>query len=488
MTQNADDEPASVLLKRLRAEKEAMVKAGKLKREKNPSFIFRGADNLPYEKIGDRESVCIADEVPFNFPNSWEIARLSTVCQLVDGERTLGALYPVLDAKFLRAKGDVSFSENGKFVSKGTKVILVDGENSGEVFTAPQDGYMGSTFKILWLSSEVYAPYILNFIEFYRIPLKNSKRGAAIPHLDKAMFYHLLLPLPPLAEQKRIVEAINKLTPHLENYNRIETELSELDSNFPEQLKKSILQQAVQGKLVPQDPNDEPASALLARIRTEKKRLIREGKIKRDKHESIIYRRDNSHYEKANGLERCIDDEIPFEIPSSWEWVRFKDLIQIIAGTSYKKTDVTNQGIRILRGGNIQNYRLVLRDDDVYLNYKYCDKKKNIIVGDVIFVASTGSKEVIGKPAFIESAHENTQIGAFLRIARPLYEFMKPYIWFIFGSAYYRKHIRNRAQGTNINNIKSEYIEELLIPIPPISEQKRIVAKIDGLQSAFNGL
>ena len=189
---------------------------------------------------------------------------------------------------------------------------------------------------------------------------------------------------------------------------------------------------------------------------------------------------DNSYYEKLDGIEeRCIDDEMPFEIPENWEWTRFSALITLVSGTSYNKSDVAKEGIRILRGGNIQNNTVFLFDDDVFLPTSYADKAKTVRYGDIIIVASTGSKSVIGKPAFIDVEYPFTQIGAFLRIARPLNLNMANYISLLFQSDYYKEHIRNSVKGTNINNIKSEHIEKLLVPVPPLEEQSRIVSAID---------
>ena len=253
-----------------------------------------------------------------------------------------------------------------------------------------------------------------------------------------------------------------------------------------QQLKNSILQMAVQGKLVPQDPNDEPASVLLERIRAEKERLIKEKKIKREKNPSVIFKgADNTPYEKIGDEVRSLADEVPFDIPDSWEWCRFSSLITLLSGTSYQKNDVCNSGIRILRGGNIQSYKLILEDSDVFLPLEYRDEEKNIQPGDTILVASTGSKSVIGKPSFVDKEYPNTQIGAFLRIARPIDPIIADYIALIFETEYYREHIRHSVQGTNINNIKAEYIENLLIPLPPHEEQVRVLAKLSGLEPAL---
>lgn len=249
-------------------------------------------------------------------------------------------------------------------------------------------------------------------------------------------------------------------------------------------LKNSILQMAVQGKLVPQDPADEPASALLERIRGERAELIKQKKVKAPKGgESVIYRgSDGSHYEKrGNGEPVCIDDEIPFEIPASWEWTRMASLASMISGTSFKKGDITNQGIRVIRGGNIEVPNIVLKDDDVYLGSSFADVEKSLHAGDIVIVASTGSSTAIGRPGFAHEAMPSVQIGAFLRIVRSSFVEFAPWNQLIFSSDYYRARIRELAKGTNINNVKESYVMEMLVPIPPLAEQQRIVERIDEL-------
>ena len=200
---------AQELLGQIRQEKQELVKEGKLKKSTlTDSIIYKGDDNKYYERINGQ---AIEIELPYEYPNSWSVLRLKDICQLIDGEKKNGkGIY--LDAKFLRGKSSASIVEKGKFVYAGDNIILVDGENSGEVFSVPQDGYMGSTFKQLWLSSAMWKPYILAFILFYKEELRNSKRGAAIPHLNKERFYNLHIGIPPFAEQQRIAERINELS------------------------------------------------------------------------------------------------------------------------------------------------------------------------------------------------------------------------------------------------------------------------------------
>ena len=205
--QIASEGTAQELLEQIKGEKPKLVKEGKLKKSAlNDSVIFRSDDNKYYELIGSEVSEI---ELPFEIPNSWSLARLNAVCQLTDGLKTTGKQC-LLDAKYLRGKSFETIVEQGKLVYKGENIILVDGENSGEVFIVPQDGYMGSTFKQLWISSSMYEPYVLAFLQFYKETLRNSKKGAAIPHLNKELFYGLIIGIPPLQEQRRIVQKIEQ--------------------------------------------------------------------------------------------------------------------------------------------------------------------------------------------------------------------------------------------------------------------------------------
>lgn len=207
--QVADEGTAEKLLAEIRKEKERLVKEGKLKKSAlSDSVIYKGDDNKYYERINEQ---IVEIELPFEYPNSWVVLRLKDICQLTDGEKRTGKGI-CLDAKYLRGKSSAAVIDKGKFVYAGDNIILVDGENSGEVFSVPQDGYMGSTFKQLWLSSVMWKPYILAFILFYKEELKNSKRGAAIPHLNKELFYNLPIGIPPFAEQQRIAERITELS------------------------------------------------------------------------------------------------------------------------------------------------------------------------------------------------------------------------------------------------------------------------------------
>ena len=478
--QDPNDEPASVLLERIRAEKERLIKEKKIKREKNPSVIFKGADNTPYEKIGD-EVRSLADEVPFDIPDSWEWVRMKYICQLIDGEKIQNASYHNLDARYMRGKAEPQTLNSGKYVSQGTYLILVDGENSGEVFIAPEDGYMGSTFKVLWITTQLFAPYVLKFIELYKEPLRNAKRGAAIPHLNKELFFNLPIPMPPIEEQRRIVEKIDEVSSAVSAYDIAYRKTESLNTAFPEALKKSILQEAVQGKLVPQDPSDEPAEALLERIRAEKQRLIKEGKIKKDKHESVIFRRDNSHYEKLDGVERCIDDELPFEIPENWCWARLGSI------SSYAETK--------------QKVNAANADSAIWgLDLEDIEKGGRLIVRKTV-----GERKAIGdKTVFSKGDILYSKLRPYLLkiLVAPECGICTPeivpfqvyggivseYIVNFLRSPYVDNLINSITYGVKMPRIGTETMITLFVPIPPIAEQHRIVRRIEELLPLVKGL
>ena len=213
------------------------------------------------------------------------------------------------------------------------------------------------------------------------------KSGQAFYNLSREQMMNLPVPIPPREEMGRIIAMLKRVLPKVADYAVVDTALQNLNGSFPEALKKSILQEAVQGKLVPQDPSDEPAEALLERIRAEKQRLIKEGKIKKDKHESVIFRRDNSHYEKLDGVERCIDDELPFEIPENWRWCRLGTIAAVLGGKRIpagRKLTEFNTGhvyIRVsdMTDGGVSTDRLLYVPEDIYPSIsKYIINKADV--------------------------------------------------------------------------------------------------------------
>ena len=482
--QDPNDEPASVLLARIRKEKEELIKAGKIKKEKKPSYIFRGADNLPYEKVGKNEPVCIADEVPFEIPESWEWVRWGTLSESIQygynapaqengrikmvrisdiqDNSVMWETVPYCDIKeeeidaYLLNPNDILFARTGGTVGKSYLVQEVPEE-------AIYAGYLIRTRY----SDHLCPQYLKYFMEseLYWSQLREGTIATAQPNCNGKTLGNMLVPIPPSYEQIRIVEKLNAIMAHVIEYGTAYSKSKHLNNIFPEQLKKSILQEVVQGKLVPQDPHAEPASILLERIRAEKKKLIDEGKIKKDKHESVIFRRDNSHYEKLDGIERCIDDEIPFEIPNSWVWTRFGQVISLLSGTDFKPEEYNDQqqGTPYITGASS------LSEDGVLLN-RWTETPRNIATkGDVLLVCkgSGYGKTVI---CDIEEAHIARQIMAIKKLESLNMQYVRLFLQANFD------HIKSKGQGV-IPGIDRNSVMELLFPIPPLSEQYRIVEK-----------
>ena len=493
--QDPNDEPASVLLERIRAEKEQLIKEGKIKKEKNPSVIFRGADNLPYEKVGKNEPVCIADEVPFDIPESWEWVTLKQIAvtalgKTLDKSKNIGEYRPYLCSINVYWTGiDLSTVKQARFedselskyqLNKGDLLICEGGDvGRSAVWDRDEEMYYQNALHRVRFYGNIEPRFFQLLMESYKGAniLDNYSKGMTIKHLVQNSLNSIYFPLPPLAEQRRIVEKIKQLTPYLKKYGSVETTLSNLNLAFPDDLKKSILQYAVQGKLVPQDPADEPASVLLERIRTEKEKLIKAGKIKRDKHESVIFRRDNSYYEQVDGIERCIDDELPFEIPKSWEWTRLSTIAKVLGGKRIpagRKLTAENTGHVYIRvsdmkdGTVIQNGLLYVPEDIFNSISKYIIKKEDV------FITVAGTIGRIGKiPPELDGANltENADRLVFSSLNQD-------WMIFLLQSSFIQNQIAEVTTKVGQPKLAIARIEKLLIPLPPLNEQTRIVEQI----------
>ena len=491
--QDPNDEPASVLLERIRAEKERLIKEKKIKREKNPSVIFKGADNTPYEKIGD-EVRSLA--VPFDIPDGWvwvhptdigffgsgktpapdQLSKFGTIpyFKVADMNATGNEVYLCNSNSFLKLPNSM------KLFSKGAVVYP---KNGGAVFTNKKR-ILGQD-SLVDLNTGSYTPFSQMDEKFFyylfsTVDFQKYYKGTALPTVDMDAVQEIVWGLPSLAEQKRIVTAIELTLPLIDKYEETHSQLSRLQNSFPEALKKSILQEAVQGKLVPQDPSDEPAEALLERIRAEKQRLIKEGKIKKDKHESVIFRRDNSHYEKRGPEEVCIDEEIPFEIPENWAWCRASSLGTMIRGRGIKRTETVAQGRPCIRYGEIYTTYETSFDSAVSFVPETLDKDcLHFSSGDVVFTLTGENKVDIAKTvAFLGEG----QIAAGGDLAFWTHHGMNPlYLVYYMASPYCIELKRRTATGDIIVHISTSKVGDFLVPIPPIKEQNRIVSAIEQL-------
>ncbi len=439
------------------------------------------ADNLPYEKVGKNEPVCIADEVPFEIPESWEWVRLGSI-----GDWGAGATPSRSIPEYYG--GDIPWLKTGdlndgyiEYIPENISSLALEKTSvrlnpTGSVLIAMYGATIGKVGILTFpattnqaccacLPIEIYNEYLFYFLMSQKVAFVKQGEGGAQPNISKEKIVTTLMPLPSLAEQYRIVNKIKELLPYVERYSETYLAVNSLNATFPNLLKKSILQEAVQGKLVPQDPADEPASVLLERIRAEKEQLIKAGKIKRDKHESIIFRRDNSHYEKLDGSERCIDDEIPFEIPSNWKWVRLGQVIVLLSGTDFKSEEYNEeyQGIPYITGASS------LSENRVLLNRWTKTPKVIANRGDVLLVCkgSGYGKTVI---CDIEEAHIARQIMAIKKLSTLNMDYIRLFLQANLDQ------IKSKGQGV-IPGIDRNSVMNFLFPLPPLPEQRRIVKK-----------
>ncbi len=488
--QDPNDEPASVLLERIHAEKERLIKEKKIKREKNPSVIFKGADNTPYEKIGD-EVRSLADEVPFDIPDSWEWVRLSQIALVLNGDR--GKNYPskeklvssgipfisalnldgntvTNDANLLCVTEEqYNLLANGK-LEKGDIVVCIRGSLGKHAKYPFEKGAIASSLVILraLCGDEALSDYIMMWLDSpaFFSEIRKYDNGTAQPNLAAKSLEQFFVPIPPISEQKRILEKLDKLGSSLLSYDAAHSKSHLLAATFPEALKKSILQEAVQGKLVPQDPTDESAEALLERIRAEKQRLIKEGKIKKGKHESIIFRRDNSHYEKLDGVERCIDDELPFEIPENWCWCKIGTIFTLQAGKNIKAAEIHENPF----SGSYPCYG------------------GNGIRGYVAGSNRTGDYPIIGRQGAL-CGNINRATGEFYATEHAVCVETYSQISVAWACLFLTAlNLNQYATATAQPGLAVANINEVYIPLPPLAEQHRIVQRIEELLPLLKGM
>ena len=508
--QDPNDEPASVLLERIRAEKEKLIKEGKIKKEKNPSVIFRGADNLPYEKIGKNDPVCIADEVPFEIPESWEWVRLGNLTYN-HGQKKPSSEFCYIDIgsidnqhQRLNEKETIVAPENA--ASRARKIV-----KTGDILYSTVRPYLhnmciidreftkepiaSTGFAVLKCCADYSNAFLFYYMmspdfDNYANDSDNSK-GVAYPAINDERLSNALIPVPPVMEQYRILNQLSKVLPIVQVYDGAYRNLENLSTTFPIQLKKSILQYAVQGKLVPQDPTDEPASALLECIREENEQLIKSGKVKRDKHESVIFRRDNSYYERVDGIERCIDDEIPFEIPENWEVVRLQNIGEYRKGpfgsslTKSMFVPKSKSSIKVYEQKNAIQKDCTLGTYYIPMEY-YNEKMKGFtVLPNDIIVSCAGT---IGETYILPSSAEIGIINQALMRMRITSQINVDY-FLIYFDYVVKETARESSKGSAIKNIPPfDIFKKIILPLPPLKEQKRIIQEVQTIQSLISSL
>ena len=487
--QDPNDEPASVLLERIREEKARLVKEKKIKKDKNESIIFRGDDNSHYEKFADGTVKCIDDEIPFEIPQSWcwvrlgsiidfsksssvkpnEIAPDAWILDLEDIEKDTGVLLAKKRMKDIQSKSDKHIFYSGNVLYSKLRPYL------NKVIIADENGYCTSEIlafdfgMILNKYAQIYlmSPYFVDYA-------MSDAYGVKMPRLGSQQGNNALMPLPPFKEQVRIAEQLANIAPIVNRYASSQSELDRLNAELFEKLKKSVLQEAIQGKLVQQDPNDEPASVLLERIKEEKAKLFKEGKLKKkDLVDSVIFKGDdNKYYEKIGSEVTCIDDEIPFEIPDSWVWIRLGNIFQHNTGKALNGSNQKGVFYDYITTSNLYWNSFVLgklrsmpfTDDEL----DKCTVKK----GDLL-VCEGGD---IGRSAIWNYDYD-------IRIQNHIHR-LRAYTpictMFVYYTLYLYKHTGLiGGKGIGIQGLSSNALHKLLLPLPSIAEQKRIVDKIE---------
>ena len=462
--------------------------------------------NTPYEKVGKNEPVSIADEVPFEIPESWEWVRASSLGQMVRGKgikRTetipdgmpcvrYGEIYTTYNTSFTNTKSFIPqqlYSQCNLFHT-GDLIYTLTGENKPDI--AKTVAYLGGSpvaaggDMAYWTYHKMNPLYLVYFMESpYCIEQKRRlATGDIIVHISTDKVGSFLVPVPPKAEQDRIVAKLQEIKPLLQEYDRKEQKIHLEQKLFPEQLKKSILQMAVQGKLVPQNPSDEPASVLLERIRIEKERLIAEGKIKRDKNESVILRRDNSHYEKQGKFEICIDTKIPFEIPETWCWIRWGSLSESIQ-YGYNAPAQNTGRIKMVRISDIQNGQ-VLWGSVPYCNISEIDIETYLLKKNDILFARTGG--TVGKSYLVQDVPEEAIYAGYLIRTRYSTSLCAQYLKYFMESPLYWTQLKEGTTATAQPNCNGKTLGRMLIPVPPAAEQRRIVNTLNKIFSRVSAL
>ena len=486
--QDPNDEPASVLLERIRAEKQQMVKEGKLKPKdiKNDTIIFVGEDNLHYEKFQDGSVKCIEDEIPFEVPEGWSWARLNQIFNFIDYRGStptkISSGVPLITAKNVKSgyidytvddyiSEDEYADRQQRGISCYGDILFTTEAPLGNAAIADLDKFSAGQRLITFqhygnqkLNNTNFLYFLLS--DFFQNQLNANKTGSTVAGIKAAILKGLFLPVPPIEEQQRIAASCKNMFNMIEIVKNEQEDISKLISIT----KSKILDLAIRGKLVPQDPNDEPASVLLDRIQSEKEELIKAGKIKRDKKESVIFKgEDNSYYEKIGNEVHCIDEDIPFKIPHNWIWCRMSSISDIIMGTSPKGTSICeNPQYTEFHQGKIYFSDMLIKNSGQYTRELTKIAKPNSILLCV--------RAPVGE---VNLTDRKICIGRGLASISPLGAVSRYFM--LYWIKAFRETLIKKATGTTFVAVTTDVVKGLLLPIPPLAEQYRITNKIQSL-------
>ena len=451
--------------------------------------------NSYYEKmLATGEVKCIDEEIPFEIPQGWEWCRLGEISTYAQTKRKINASIADtqlwgLDLEDIEKGGRLlNIKTVGERKAIGDKTVF----NCGDILysklrpyllkilVAPEGGICTPEIIPFTCYGNICKDYIVSFLKSPYVDdyINSATFGVKMPRVSTETMTSLLVPLPPLSEQFRIDTKAKELMPYIDEYGKAQDKLNKLNEELSYTIRKSILQEAIQGKLVPQIAEEGTAQELLEQIKTEKQKLVMEGKLKKSAlNDSVIFRGDDNKYYEQIG-KKCLDitEQIPFEIPSNWEWCRVRNVSNSYIGLTYKPTDIDEKGIIVLRSCNIRNGKLAL--DDIVRVSSSISEKLLIEENDIIICARNGSKRLVGKSALIRNLTEPMTFGAFMAICKtPIYEYMFAYLQ----SDLFFGQLRDVSNTTTINQLTQNKFNDFLIPIPPVKEQERIAFKISQL-------
>ena len=501
--QDPNDEPASELLKKIKIKKDQLIAEKKIKKNPNESLIFRGDDGLFYEKI-DSQISCIQDQIPFLIPQNWYICSIENIANIYTGNsisqsdketkyQSLNDGYNFIATKDVNFDHTINYN-NGviipynepkfKIAKCHSSLLCIEGGSAGrKIAFIDQDVCFGNKLCCFYSDfiDNKYLYYYLQtplFKNLFYGSLQGIIGGTGINKIKQ-----MLLIIPPLEEQHRIVEKLDLIQSSINQAKRVQKNITE---EIVPRIKKKILDLAIKGQLVPQDPNDEPASELLKKIKKEKDQLIAKKKIKKNPNESLIFRGDDGlFYEKIGSTTKCIQEEIPFDIPNNWQLARLSSISTLITkGTTPKEFDnsyTSSANVIFLRAENVVGFKTIniknckYITNDVHIGFL----KRSILNYNDILITIAGT---LGRTALVYDVPLPINVNQAISIVRTFYNLISnEYLIYALNSNFIQKSLLVQTKTTAIPNLTLEIISNCLIPIPPLQEQHRIVNKIEAL-------
>ena len=497
--QDPNDEPASVLLERIRVEKAKLVKEKKIKKDKNESIIYRGEDNSYYEKfIATGEVKCIDEEIPFEIPQGWEWERVGNIFETTSGAtplsrnpdyykngninwvRTTDLNNGILDKTEIQITAKATTDYNLSVLPQTTVCIAMYGGAGtiGKHCILHFDTTINQSVCAIQPNGFCNMDYIHTFIEYQRSYWMNFAAGSRKdPNINQLIIKHCLLPIPPQEEQLRIVTKLNQLYPYINQYGTSQNKLNQINKEIWHSFKKSILQEAIQGKLVPQIAEEDTAQKLLELIKAEKLKFVKEGKLKKSAlTDSVIYKGDdNKYYEQVGNEDIDITEEIPFDLPDNWTWVRFGQYIRMSIGKTPPRGETkywTNGKYPWVSISDMSDYGLVTTTKESVSECARYLFGKISPAGTLIM----SFKLTVGRTSLLNvSAYHNEAIISIYPFVDKNYQ-ARNYLFHILPIISNLGDSKDAIKGKTLN---SKSLNNLLLPLPPLKEQGRIVAMIE---------